>query len=249
MGRVTVPDGERLPQVGDALECITPHCYQTLTHYERLPLRARRHAGRHLAYRRALPVVGSGSTGPHLPESGISQRKGARTARHLLFAASIALPVALSVGAATAEDVYLRAGIGFDRPTKTEFRDNNCRDRGAGPALRLRSRLPTVRRIVRLGGFGNGARLRSRDRRHRRAGAENRGLWSSTAQASAFSGRANFLAPERRQSVSVDLSPFCPEWSPLTWTFRRWACRGLARSIPSSAPVSASPGSRRARRG
>ena len=34
MGRVTVPEGERLPQVGDALECITPHCYQTLTHYD-----------------------------------------------------------------------------------------------------------------------------------------------------------------------------------------------------------------------
>ena len=34
MGRVTVPEGARLPQVGDALECITPHCYQTLTHYD-----------------------------------------------------------------------------------------------------------------------------------------------------------------------------------------------------------------------
>ena len=30
MGRVTVPEGERMPQVGDALECIAPHCYQTL---------------------------------------------------------------------------------------------------------------------------------------------------------------------------------------------------------------------------
>ena len=29
-----MPEGARLPQVGDALECITPHCYQTLTHYD-----------------------------------------------------------------------------------------------------------------------------------------------------------------------------------------------------------------------
>ena len=34
MGRVTVPEGTRLPQVGDALECITPHCYQTLLLYD-----------------------------------------------------------------------------------------------------------------------------------------------------------------------------------------------------------------------
>jgi len=34
MGRVTVPDGERVPQVGDALECVTPHCYGTLNLYD-----------------------------------------------------------------------------------------------------------------------------------------------------------------------------------------------------------------------
>ena len=34
MGRVTVPEGARVPQVGEALECITPHCYQTLTFYD-----------------------------------------------------------------------------------------------------------------------------------------------------------------------------------------------------------------------
>ena len=34
MGRVAVPDGERVPQVGDALECITPHCYGTLNLYD-----------------------------------------------------------------------------------------------------------------------------------------------------------------------------------------------------------------------
>ena len=34
MGRVTVPEGARVPQVGEALECITPHCYQTLLLYD-----------------------------------------------------------------------------------------------------------------------------------------------------------------------------------------------------------------------
>ena len=34
MGRVTVPEGAPLPQVGDALECIAPHCYQTLLLYD-----------------------------------------------------------------------------------------------------------------------------------------------------------------------------------------------------------------------
>ena len=34
MGRITVPEGARLPQVGAALECITPHCYGTLNLYD-----------------------------------------------------------------------------------------------------------------------------------------------------------------------------------------------------------------------
>ena len=34
LGRVTVPEGTRPPQVGEALECITPHCYGTLNLYD-----------------------------------------------------------------------------------------------------------------------------------------------------------------------------------------------------------------------
>ncbi len=34
MGRVTVPAGARVPQVGEALECLTPHCYGTLNLYD-----------------------------------------------------------------------------------------------------------------------------------------------------------------------------------------------------------------------
>ena len=33
LGRVTVPEGARRPEVGRALECITPHCYGTLNLY------------------------------------------------------------------------------------------------------------------------------------------------------------------------------------------------------------------------
>ena len=34
LGRVTVPEGARVPQVGEALECVTPHCYGTLNLYD-----------------------------------------------------------------------------------------------------------------------------------------------------------------------------------------------------------------------
>ena len=149
-------------------------------------------------------MVGSGPTGPHQPEPGVSQRRSARTARHLFFAALIALSVALSAGAAPAEDFYLRAGIGFDRPTKTEFRDKNCEIEapvplyGCGPALD-----GTPYRSV--GDFGTVAALEV-------------GIGGKVAPALrlealveyrpsfTFSGRANFLAPGRRQSVSADLS-------------------------------------------
>ena len=58
MGRVTVPEGARLPQVGDALECITAALLPDAHPLRRLSLRARRHAGGYLAHRRALAVVG-----------------------------------------------------------------------------------------------------------------------------------------------------------------------------------------------
>lgn len=33
LGRVTVPEGARRPEIGEALECVTPHCYGTLNLY------------------------------------------------------------------------------------------------------------------------------------------------------------------------------------------------------------------------
>ena len=149
-------------------------------------------------------MVGSGPAGPHPPESSVSQRKGSRTAQHLLFAASIALSVALSAGAAAAEDLYLRAGIGFDRPTRTEFRDKNCEIEapvplyGCGPAL-------DGRPYRSVGDFGTVAALevgiggKVTPALRLEALVEYRPSFT-------FSGQANFLAPERRQSVSADLS-------------------------------------------
>ena len=110
----------------------------------------------------------------------------------------------MSAGAAAAEDLYLRAGIGFDRPTKTEFRDRNCGIEtpvplyGCGPA-------PDGAPNRSVGEFGTVAALEV-------------GIGGTVAPAFriealveyrpglTFSGRANFLAPERRQSVSADLS-------------------------------------------
>ena len=124
--------------------------------------------------------------------------------RHLLFTASIALSVALSAGAAAAEDFYLRAGIGFDLQTETEFRDGNCES--TEPAA--------------LYGCGlgvDGAPLRSVGDFGTSTGFEV-GIGGTVAPAVrmeafvefrpslAFSGRANFVQTTEQQSVSAELS-------------------------------------------
>ena len=124
--------------------------------------------------------------------------------RQHFVGACVVLAAAMSTGAAAAEDVYLRAGIGLDRPTGTEFRDKNCEMEtpvplyGCGPA-------PDGAPYRSVGDFGTEA-------------AFEVGIGSTLIPAVriealveyrprlAFSGRANFLAPERQQSVSVDLS-------------------------------------------
>ena len=129
---------------------------------------------------------------------------GVRTAWRRLAAASIALAVAVSTGTAAAEDLYVRAGIGLERPTETVFRDKNCEIEapvplyGCGPA-------PDGSPYRSVGDFGTAASFEL-------------GIGSAVTPALrveafveyrprlAFSGRANFLAPERQQSVSADLS-------------------------------------------
>jgi len=137
-------------------------------------------------------------------------RSGARTA--LLCAAAIAavLSAAMSTGALAAEelyeDLYLRIGIGFDLPTETVFRDQNCVS--TEPAA-----------LYGCGSGNDGAPLRSVGD-FGTATVFEVAIGGPVAPAVrmealveyrprlAFSGRANFLqvAEEWRQAVSADLS-------------------------------------------
>ena len=110
----------------------------------------------------------------------------------------------MSAGTAAAEELYLRAGIGLDRPTKTEFRDENCEIEapvplyGCGPA-RDGAPYRSVGDFGTVASFETGIGLSVAPAVRIEALVEYRPRLS-------FSGHANFLAPERRQSVSVDLS-------------------------------------------
>ena len=122
---------------------------------------------------------------------------------HAAVVVSIASSSLLS-GTAEAEDLYLRAGIGVDRPTETQFTDEDCS-----------SVLPAA--LYGCGRGGDGAPLRSVGDFGTAAGLEL-GLGYAVAPALrleafveywprlTFDGRANFLDPERLQSVSADLS-------------------------------------------
>ena len=128
-----------------------------------------------------------------------------RTTWRRFAAVSITLAAAAaSVGIAAAEDLYLRAGFGLDRPTETVFCDKDCEIEtpvplyGCGPA-------PDGAPYRSVGEFGTVAALEV-------------GIGGTLAPALriealvevrpslTFSGRANYLDPELRQSVSVDLS-------------------------------------------
>ena len=107
-------------------------------------------------------------------------------------------------GSAAAEDVYLRAGIGLTRPADTQFTDADCS-----------SLVPAALYGCGLG--GNGAPHRSVGDVGTVAGLEL-GLGYAVSCAVrlealvtyrprfTFDGRANFLDPDRRQSVSADLA-------------------------------------------
>ena len=107
-------------------------------------------------------------------------------------------------GTAEAEDLYVRAGIGINRPAETQFTDEDCS-----------SVFPVA--LYGCGTGGDGAPLRSVGDFGTAAGLEL-GLGYTVASAVrlealveywprlTFDGRANFLDPERQQSVSADLS-------------------------------------------
>lgn len=123
--------------------------------------------------------------------------KGRRSAAALI--AGMAL---LAFEAASAGDHYLRAGIGLDRPAETAFMDTDCSS--TSPAA-----------LYGCGRGGDGAPYRTLGD-FGEVPAIELGLGYTALPAArlevlveyrprfAFKGRANFLDPERRQSVSVD---------------------------------------------
>lgn len=131
-------------------------------------------------------------------------RSASGPARHGRVAAlAVAAGTWLASGAAAAGDLYLRGSLGFDRPGTAAFMDEDCSS--TAPAA-----------LYGCGTGGDGAPYRS-------AGgfgtvpAVELGLGTAIGAARfevlveyrpdfAFGGRTNFLAPERRQSVSANLS-------------------------------------------
>ena len=116
----------------------------------------------------------------------------------------IAVGILTGSGAAAAGDLYMRAGIGLDRPAETTFTDRDCASAslaalygcgrgGDGAPYRSRGAFGTVPALE--VGFGYtlapAARLEVQ--------VEYRPRFD-------FAGRANFLERGRRQSVAADLS-------------------------------------------
>ena len=149
-------------------------------------------------------MVGRCPAGSLPPDSSVPQPRRAQSAWHCLAAAWVVLAAAVSAETAAAEAFYLRAGIGFERPSETVFRDKDCEIEtpvplyGCGPA-------PDGAPYRSVGNFGTAAALEV-------------GIGSIVAPALriealveyrpslTFGGRANYLDSELRQSVSVDLS-------------------------------------------
>ena len=111
--------------------------------------------------------------------------------------------MSLAPGAAVAGDYYLRGGIGLDRPGEAAFTDTDCSS--TSPAA-----------LYGCGTGGDGAPYRSAGK-FRTAPAVELGLGYAIGAIRfeapveyrpqyTFEGRANFLAPERRQDVSAKLS-------------------------------------------
>ena len=121
-----------------------------------------------------------------------------------LTVTAIAVVASMATEAAAAGDYYVRAGVGFDRPAGTIFMDRDCSS--SSPAA-----------LYGCGTGGDGAPFRSVGD-FGTTHALELGLGYAAAPSVrfevlveyrprfAFEGRTNFLAPERRQSVSADLS-------------------------------------------
>ena len=134
-------------------------------------------------------------------------RVAAQRWHHWVPGAAVALMAAATTllpGLAVAQDIYLRAGLDLSRPADTHFTDADCA-----------SLVPAA--LYGCGVGGDGAPLRSVGDFGTVAGGEL-GVGYAVAPAVrlealltsrprfTFDGHANFLAPDREQSVSVDLS-------------------------------------------
>ena len=108
-------------------------------------------------------------------------------------------------GAEAAEEFYLRAGVGLDRPADAAFMDEDCSSASPDALYGCGSGGDGAPRRS-LGGFGTVTGVELGLGLNVGAGSADRRPWWTTARAFTFEGRANFLAPERRQSVSADLS-------------------------------------------
>ena len=188
-------------------------------------------------------MVGRCLAGSFPPDSSVPQPRRARSAWHCLAAAWVVLAVAASTGTAAAEDLYLRAGFGLDRLTETVFRDKNCE-------------IETPVPLYGCGLGGDGAPYRSVGNFGTAAALEV-GIGTTVAPALriealveyrpslTFSGRANYLDPELRQSVSVDLSVL----SGMVAAYADLPAFGLPRLGPFDPFVGAGVGAARIRAG
>ena len=141
----------------------------------------------------------------HEGRAAPARTAAAWTVRRRLAAALIAAGMSAAPVAPAAGDFYLRGGIGFDRPAETVFTDRDCAS--TAPAA-----------LYGCGLGGDGAPYRSSRGDFGAVPALEAGLGYSAGPAArlevlveyrpnlAFEGRANFLAPERRQEVTADLS-------------------------------------------
>ena len=130
-------------------------------------------------------------------------RGRARRARLAAIAVAVAAVMCLVSSAAVAGDYYLRGGIGLDRPGKANFTDVDCST--TAPAA-----------LYGCGTGGDGARLRSAGDFGTvptvelglgyAKGAARFELLVECRPRFEFEGRANFLAPGQRESVSAKLS-------------------------------------------
>ena len=150
MGRLTVPEGETPAAGGGRAGVHRAALLPDAPALRRLSLRARRHARRHLAHRRTLPVVGRvPDRAAPCPSPASRNGEGARIARRTASLAS----VVLCGGAERGKQQRPRTSICGPVSASTGRQRLSSATRTARSRRRSRctaaARLPTVRRIVR----------------------------------------------------------------------------------------------------